>query len=278
MITPQIEKALLRAQAYLGGRQCHNGGFCFYRNDYLEEPNLHDTYHALAGYSLLERPIPNREKIISYLAHQRSRSHQPAYLYYYTFSVRLLESVPDEGTMADIEGLRLATPDNRTEFSSWIVTALKVVCLKRTLSCFKPDAKIVAYIRQSQREGGGYGAKPNLEDTWFALSLLDKIKAIEHVEDTIRFIEEMQIPSLGFRNTRDSRYSNIYILHAGVLSCALLGVSIRYPAAIMDMVLPCQCANGAFAPVSVSLPNLHTHYMAIKLIKTLLEQHVEQKG
>lgn len=127
MITPQIEKALLRAEAYLGGRQCHNGGFCFYRNDYLEEPNLHDTYHALAGYSLLERPIPNREKIISYLAHQRSRSHQPAYLYYYTFSVRLLESVPDEGTMADIEGLRLATPDNRTEFSNWLVTALKVV-------------------------------------------------------------------------------------------------------------------------------------------------------
>ena len=117
----------------------------------------------------------------------------------------------------------------------------------------------------------GYpGTKPNLEDTWLALSLLDKIKAIKHVEDTARFIEDMQIPSLGFRNTRDSRYSNIYILHAGVLSCALLGIPVRHPTAIMDMVLSCQCADGAFAPVSVSLPNLHTHCLAIKLLKALV--------
>lgn len=39
--------ALERSLKYVTSRQCRNGGFCFYRTEYLEEPNLYDTYMRL---------------------------------------------------------------------------------------------------------------------------------------------------------------------------------------------------------------------------------------
>jgi hypothetical protein len=48
-----LSEKLARAARYIAGRQCQGGGFCVYRNVYLEEPNLSDTWHALAGLRLL---------------------------------------------------------------------------------------------------------------------------------------------------------------------------------------------------------------------------------
>ena len=57
----RLDAALARARAYLLGRQCANGGFSFYRGEYLEEPNTHDTWHALAAMRMLGTPPPGRE-------------------------------------------------------------------------------------------------------------------------------------------------------------------------------------------------------------------------
>jgi len=51
----RLEAALEPAAAYVTGRQCRNGGFCYYRYADLEEPNLHDTYYAVAAGGLLQR-------------------------------------------------------------------------------------------------------------------------------------------------------------------------------------------------------------------------------
>ena len=45
----RIAPALRRAVEYLDSRRCRDGGYCFYRTDYVEEPSVHDTYHALAA-------------------------------------------------------------------------------------------------------------------------------------------------------------------------------------------------------------------------------------
>lgn len=48
MTNVMIQQALMRASKYLLGRQSSNGGFCFYRSKYVDEPNLFDTYHAVS--------------------------------------------------------------------------------------------------------------------------------------------------------------------------------------------------------------------------------------
>lgn len=49
----RLEVALEQAADYVTSRQCCNGGFCYYRYADLEEPNLHDTYYAVAACELL---------------------------------------------------------------------------------------------------------------------------------------------------------------------------------------------------------------------------------
>lgn len=265
---PQIEKALNRAEEYLAGRQCRNGGFCFYRSEYLEEPNLHDTYHALASLHLLQRPFPNRESIIAYLMEQPHRSYQPYFLFYYVLSMQLLGLPQNPDTLSDIANLSLNTSPSQTGFSGWLSTALKVVRLMQDYARNTPAQEVVAHIMKLHREGG-FGIKPNLEDTWLALALLSRLGVNIRDENIVGFIDDMQVPSIGFRNTRDSLYTNANILQAGVFSCILLGIPVRYPEVIVNMVLSSQCRNGAFAAVPDSLPNLETHYVALTLVKAL---------
>ena len=57
-LTSRARQAVAEATAYLRGRQSYNGGFCFYRFEYLDEPNLRDTYHAIAALTLLGAEVP----------------------------------------------------------------------------------------------------------------------------------------------------------------------------------------------------------------------------
>ena len=91
--TTRLPGALAQAHAYLMGRQCANGGFSFYRSEFLEEPNPHDTWHALAALCLLGTEAPRREDIIRFVAGEVV-SEQPYALYFRMRVLCLLES-PD---------------------------------------------------------------------------------------------------------------------------------------------------------------------------------------
>lgn len=274
----RIGDAFIRAGGYLDSRQCRNGGFCFYRTEYLEEPNLYDTYYALAAYRLLERPVPQREKVAAYLEGLRARSAQPDFLYYLGCSLGLLgaEEMGRE-FRDDVAGLRLSVPTGGTDFSGWLAAALKTARLKKSFARLDPQPEIVSFLGASRREGG-YGPKPNLPDTFRVLSLLAELGQLPADGESARFVDGMQVPSLGFRCTGDSLFTHLGILYAGVFGCALLGIPVRYPRRVLNFVLASQGGHGGFAPAPESLGDLRTHCMALRLVKHLLAADAEEGG
>ena len=78
----RLEQVLDKAADYIASRQCRNGGFCYYRYADLEEPNLHDTYYAVAACRLLQREIPNPDRVVEYLRSMQTAGRQSSYLYY----------------------------------------------------------------------------------------------------------------------------------------------------------------------------------------------------
>ncbi|MGD9788188.1 MAG: hypothetical protein AB7U30_09585 [Sulfuricellaceae bacterium] len=274
----RIGHAFVLAGNYLDSRQCRNGGFCFYRTEYLEEPNLYDTYYALAAYRLLERPVPEREKAAAYLEGQRARSSQPDFLYYLGCSLRLLDmEAADREFLDDVAGLRLSIPGSGTAFSDWLAAAIKTARLKKSFTRLDPQPEAVRFLGSCRREGG-YGSKPNLPDTFRALCLLAELGRLPEDRESARFVDEMQTPSLGFRCTGDSLFTHLGVLYAGVFSCALLRIPVRYPHRALDFVLASQGGHGGFAPAPESLGDLRTHCMSLRLITHLLAGQAKGAG
>lgn len=268
-MSEHIDTALERATAYIRSRQCSNGGFCYYRTEYLEEPNLNDTYHALAACKLQDLPLPNRQQLAAYVESCRTRSSRPDYLYYFGFARHLLGiDQTDTAFLDDIARLSPALPPRGLPTAAWYTGMLKITLLKKTFTSLPNMQDIVQFIATNRRFGG-YGNKPNLPDTYLALSILAEAQRLPEDGECEQFVDDMQVPSLGFRCTRDSMFSHLEILHAGVFSCALLALPIRYPQQIIDFVLACQDNNGCFTLTPGSLGDLRTHWLALCIIRQL---------
>ena len=268
----RIEQAIDRAVDYIASRQCHNGGFCYYRTDDLEEPNLHDTYYAVAACGLVQRQIPNRDKVMDYLRSMGTTGQQSSYLYYYAFTVYLLgELTLDLELLDSLLGLHIAPPKagKNVPLSGWLEDSFRVIRLQKTFAGYSKMDEIKDFVRNLARPGG-VGAKPNLLDTYLALSILAELNGLSGLLETKCFIDRVQLASFGFKYTEDSLFSpNIDILYAGVISCVLLGLRVKYPADIVNSVLVSQRTHGGFTRSPDSLGDLETHYKALEIIHQL---------
>ena len=258
---------LAGALAYLRGRQCRAGGFCFYRSQYLEEPNLLDTWHALAAYDLLGQRVPRRGALDTWLdGFDPAALHHPRVLGYWALSKRLLAPAwqPSPQLLGRILAIPLDPPSDREDPSGWLARTLEAARLQARFTGLGPRPALAAAVRAWHR--GGYGPKPNLQDTARALALLALLGEPDRGESTARFVESLQDPQLGFCNTLDSRYVRLDVLLAGVQSCRLLGLPIRYPEVGLSLVRAAQTAEGAFADVPGALPTLQSHYTGVALV------------
>jgi hypothetical protein len=118
--------------SYLRGRQSYNGGFCFYRYEGVDEPSLHDTYHAIAGFKLLGEETPRADEAASFLSSFPAAGvHQ---LYYCAFGLDLLgrSSLLSQALLESVSGLRVAPPGDRDLASSaWLQAALRAARLQQ---------------------------------------------------------------------------------------------------------------------------------------------------
>lgn len=258
-----------RAAAYVQGRQCRNGGFCFYRNEYLEEPNLSDTWHALAALKLLQVTTPRSDDVEAWLAGFDPTTLHPEALHDWAFSRQLIRPAwaPAPQLTRQIATLPLLPPDQPDNFSGSLGQLLRIAQLKAAFAIVEDVPVIIAWLNDHHH--GGYGAKPNLQDTALALELLAAFGAADKTAETRAFIDSLQSPSLGFNNTLDSRYCRIDILLAGVCCCIQLDLPVRYGDVIASTVFAAQRADGAFADVPGSLPTLESHYAALVLLDML---------
>jgi len=268
----QVCDALRRARDYLYSRQSDDGGFCFYRSEYVDEPNLGDTYHAVAALKLLKADVPRRNALVQFL--EQASLFGPTYLHLYAFTLDLL------GQADRIEPARFARLDEwivsprcdlgDMDFSGWLRRLLFLLRLKRRFSHL--DGRrypfIVDYIL-SRKADGGFGHKPNIEATWLCLSILALLGEVYSSADTRSFVDNLQIPSIGFTGTRDSLSANLDVLHAGVRCCALLGLPVRYREDALGFVLCCQTPGGGFSRAPVALPDVELTHRALKIIACL---------
>jgi len=265
-----LSDPLARAAQYIAGRQCQEGGFCVYRNVYLEEPNLSDTWHALAAFKLLDVAVPRLNEVGGWLDSFNAASLYHNALHDWIFSKQLLDSTwtPDRQTRQRIVTLSLLPPKQEDAQLSSLKGLLRMARLKAAFAGIESAPEVVTWLHGLRHNG--YGSKPNLQDTALALELLALLGAPDDTDETRRFVDASQSPYLGFNNTLDSRYCRLDIILAGVQCCARLDLPVKHGNVIVSIVFAAQRGDGAFADVPGSLATLESHYNALLLLDVLM--------
>lgn len=267
----EVYMACTRAAEYVLGRQCPDGGFCFYRTDNVNESNLADTYHALSVLRLLGRDVPRCEQVLSFLNGFPGRS-QPDDLYHLT-GIALLAHVEAPVLSACREpakALSLALPPHRqsTEVSAWLTRAHTIVLLKRRLGVLTHSQGLRAII-VSLMHDGGFGPGPNLLDTFLAIEILAAHDVPLAIPGLARFIDELQHPSCGFTMTRTSRMERLELVAAGLVCCRSLKIPVRYATEALRFILACQTQRGGFAAAPDALPDIALTHQAVATLLAL---------
>lgn len=259
----------LAARRYLDSRRCRDGGYCFYRNGYLEESNLADTWHALCGYARLGAPVPDSARMSQLLKGYNTSGLGSDALYYRAFAQRLLapDWQPEPVVKNQIAALRIHAPAREADFEGWLAGSVHKARLLAAFAELRPEPDSVAALRAHHR--GGYGAIPNLIETARALELQTLFVQPDAELATAGFVDTLQDPQWGFRDTPDSSLSGLAVLFAGVDCCARLGLPVRYPDTILATLREAQYADGAFADVPGALPNLEATHQALALLDAL---------
>lgn len=257
--------AAAKAAPYLRSRQSYNGGFCFYKSMGIDEPNLHDSYHAIAAFHLLREEVPRVDELVHFLgSFPAAGVHQ---LYYCAFGLRLMDDAA-RIPAALLGGILAPKPADSAVSTAWLQATLRAARLKQRFAELRPDEHLVAAI-QKLEHGGGYGDKPNLTDTCLCLNLLALLRHYAQPPLIRGFLEGLQRPSFGFTLTSDSGIASLDLIHAGLRCCLMLGIPVRYAADALSFTLACQSASGSFARSPGALPDIEQTHRALQIIAML---------
>jgi hypothetical protein len=275
----EARNAVARAAAYLRGRQSVSGGFCFYKSEYVDEPNVYDTYHAVAALTLLRSDVPRGDELVEFL--DGVPLFGPTYLYYYAFTLDLLGRTAriDAQRLTRIRELTIRVPraGDRVVTSRWLENALKTIRLTRRFANRRTYPGLVDFI-DGLKADGGYGDKPNLWDTYLSLRVLALLVERPASDETAAFVDRLQLPSFGFTITGDSLLANVDVIYAGTRCCAMLGIPIRYRADVLGFVLACQTPNGGFSRVPTALPGIGLTHRALEIMGLVERDVVSRAG
>lgn len=265
----RVRAATGRAEQYLRSRQSPDGGFCFYRWGGVEEPTLADTWHAVASFALLGATVPRRDDVVNFVQRFSLAGLDDLYHAARTLSLLGAQTIPGMaarvGAAAALDACAVLT-NAAVLVNGRLERALRITGLQRAGAGLNRPVDVAAAVVALRHEGG-WGEKANLEDTWLALALLAICGVEPGAEGTRGFVDSLQAASLGFTATRDSSYATLDIVHAGVRSCALLGVPLRHRDDVVDFALACQSSAGGFARTPDALPNLGlTHRGLLTLV------------
>ncbi|BAZ38458.1 hypothetical protein NIES4101_43950 [Calothrix sp. NIES-4101] len=286
MRTQQIESAIASAVEYLQSNQCATGGFCADKSE-CQEANASDTFFAVAAFQILGLEPPNRQQICDYLYSLLNLAQKnfdisprgsisPAafnYLYFPLYTLYRL-GVTDlvnewKQAIAQFE-ITLPQESNLTEMGAtqqWLVRKIRT---KKIWGDLPEKQHILDFVLQLKHGGGGFGIKLNLIETYWSLAVLRELDyELMQLNDTRRFIEQLQVKETGFTNTVDSLSTNMDIIYAGIFGSNLLKMEIPDLKSAIQFVGMCQMEKGGFARAPVTLPDIETTYRALKILQLL---------
>ncbi|WP_322061679.1 hypothetical protein [Paraburkholderia sp. J63] len=252
----EVGEARAKAHEYLCGRQSRSGGFCFYRSQHTDHPNIEDTGCAVRSFVLLGLPIPDAEHVKAFLASLGTPS-QPRFLFHLVTAFHALEveSLPDTVARSVSRLGFAAVPDRQFQQTGWLERTRCLAHLKVMLDD-RSDVSAIAKYMRTLAVAGGFGATPNIWDTWLALDILRLAEDISIPDDTARFVDSLQCKPSGFTLSPETRMSRLDPVFSGVQCCQLLDLPIRYPLESLEFVLACQVGSGGFAASPGALPDL----------------------
>lgn len=245
-----------RAKRYLFGRQSPNGGFCFYRWLGVDEPTLHDTWHAVAALTLLAVEVPHRDDVVAFLRGFPCAGQDD--LYHRALALARLGEGAEHAAVAHVRALDAAA----------VLVDPNVAVgprLQRALATVR-GADAVAERVLALCHGGGWGDAPNLPDTWTALAILDACGIHMFAAEVSGFVDALQRPPFGFTATPNSLYAPLAVLHAGLRACALLRLPVRHLADATSAVLACQSGDGGFARTADALPDIALTHLGLQAL------------
>ena len=256
------------AAAYLRSRQSPAGGFCFYRWRGLDEPNLFDTWHALAALRLLGAEVPRAGQTARFLAQFPAAGADQ--LYYLSFSLDLLgrsERLGEE-RLELIRALKPRLPPTAggPDTTAWLQSTRRLLRLKSRFACISGWEALPAFLDQL-RNGAGYGDGPNLIDTCLCLAIGAGLGIAPRDRAARDFVDSLQMPGCGFALTLDSRVANLEVLYAGTLCCGMLGLPLRHRADALRFVAACQTARGGFARAPGALADIEMTHRALQVMR-----------
>lgn len=263
-------RAVSRAEKYIRSRASRHGGYCFYRSDYVDEPNLLDTYHAVATFALLDADIPHPDTLTAFLARPWLFGLHDLYHYAFTLDCLGKSSLIQRHLVERIRTLQLTPPSAAGAFAtgSWLADALKAVRLKQRFTGELTYPEVVRFV-EGLKANGGYGTGPDLLGTYWCMSILATLGEPARAADTRQFVDQRQVPSTGFALSEHSSMATLPIVYAGVRCCSMLELRIRYRAQALAWVLACQTGTGGFAQVPAALPNIKLTHQGLELITML---------
>jgi hypothetical protein len=162
----RTHNAIRRAKAYIYSRRSLEGGYCFYKSEYVDEPNLCDTYHAITALKLMGADELRTTELVRFV--QQPRIFGVRYLYWYAFTLDRLgqASLIDRDRLSLIRNLSIASPPKEhSSVSEWLEDACRTVRLMRRFADVAENSRAVSFIK-SLKSDGGYENSPNLMDTY----------------------------------------------------------------------------------------------------------------
>lgn len=252
---------------YLRERQSPGGGFCFYRSEYLDEPNISDSYHAVRTLHLLGAEVRAQDALRE-LAQSFLHSPHALARYYAVLLLRTLD--PDFRPSAQWCAQVAAWPfpalpaSDSPGLSNWLEQARILARLKSLFADAAELAEPLRGLRQLEHPEGGFGKPPNLWDSWLALDMLRRGEAAGVcLPRTREFIERLQVPFIGFSLTEGSLTANLDVLFAGLRCCRALGLAVRFAPQLKALIQACQSGKGGYARAPGASPNIEYTYKAI---------------
>jgi hypothetical protein len=269
-LAEQAAEAIAPAMRYVLNRRTAGGGFCFYRCEHLEEPNLQDTYYAVTALTLLSGCRRHAEVAIEFLT--AFDATEPNALYYAVFALDLLGQgvLVEQRYAARVREWPLPSVPDSTDAvtSGWLESTLKLLRLKQRFAELNAARELERFIA-SLCYDGGYGAKPNLVDTCLCLRILDLLAVRANKDATRAFLDRLQIPVLGFTATGDSMLTSLEVIDAGIRCCSMLNTPVRHAADALAFTLACQSVDGGFARTGGALPDLEQTSRALRIVHVL---------
>ncbi len=236
---------------YISERRCASGGYCFYR---LDEPNAGDTFYALSSLALLNA-VPDDPVTCSYLhAFQRTDGSFSNVTVGHAVcrSLAILGERPHSDPTDWILSFLLppidsARPVESTSlfWAAYLLTDLSTL-FGIAIPSDKKTAVINAVLRHKNPDTGFGFPHSTIIETGHALAIFAALGYPVSSASSTEFIKQCEDPSYGFLAVPGVTPAYLEHVHAGILTCSVLGYCSPAHERCREFIRRCHIGNGGY--------------------------------